>query len=314
MIVPNDRIIITGAAGLVGQNLILMMRERGFTNLVAIDKKKKNIEILRKLNPGLEIVEADLSIPGDWAKAFQGASALIQLHAQIGGEQYNEFKANNITATRHVLDACRTHNVMHIVHISSSVINSMAVDYYTETKQEQEKLVVISGIPFTVLRPTLMFGWFDRKHLGWLSRFMQKSPLFPVPGNGRYLRQPLYVRDFCAVIISCLNQPANNQIYNITGLENVDYIDIIYAIRRVLGAQAYILHIPYTLFWLLLRIYALVNRDPPFTTRQLEALVLPDKFEVIPWNTIFQVQSTPFLKAISETYSNPTYASIVLEF
>jgi len=31
-----------------------------------------------------------------------------------------------------------------------------------------------------------MFGWFDRKHLGWLSRFMKKVPVFPIPGHGHY--------------------------------------------------------------------------------------------------------------------------------
>jgi hypothetical protein len=47
-----------------------------------------------------------------------------------------------------------------------------------------------------------MFGWFDRKHLGWLSRFMKKVPVFPIPGHGRYMRQPLYGgRDFANIII-----------------------------------------------------------------------------------------------------------------
>ena len=41
-----------------------------------------------------------------------------------------------------------------------------------------------------------MFGWFDRKHLGWLARFMCRVPVFPIPGSGEYLRQPLYVGDF----------------------------------------------------------------------------------------------------------------------
>jgi nucleoside-diphosphate-sugar epimerase len=314
LISSNDKIVITGAAGLVGQNLILMLRERGFTNLVAIDKKKNNIDVLRHLNPNLHIIEADLAFPGSWSEAFGGAKALIQLHSQIGGKHYSEFEANNITATRHVLDACHVHGVSHIVHISSSVVNSLAIDYYTETKKEQERLVVAASIPFITLRPTLMFGWFDRKHLGWLSRFMQKSPLFPVPDDGHYLRQPLYVRDFCAIIISCLTRDADNSSYNITGLENVDYIDIIKTIKKTIGAKTYILHLPYTFFWWLLRLYAYVDHDPPFTTRQLEALIQPDKFEVLPWGTIFKVQPTPFLQAISEAFTHPTYSTIVLEF
>ena len=65
-------------------------------------------------------------------------------------------------------------------------------------------IVLASGLPCTVLRPTLMFGWFDRKHLGWLARFMRKVPVFPIPDEGRYLRQPLYVGDFCNTS-RCLN-------------------------------------------------------------------------------------------------------------
>ena len=83
-------------------------------------------------------------------------------------------------------------------------MESAADDFYTNSKKEQERAVKDSGIPCPILRPTLMFGWFDRKHLGWLSRFLQKVPVFPIPGNGRYMRQPLYVGDFCNVIISCI--------------------------------------------------------------------------------------------------------------
>jgi uncharacterized protein YbjT (DUF2867 family) len=52
------------------------------------------------------------------------------------------------------------------------------MDFYVRTKMDQEDLVVNSGVPCVVLRPTLMFGWFDRKHLGWLSRFMKRIPVF----------------------------------------------------------------------------------------------------------------------------------------
>ena len=67
------------------------------------------------------------------------------------------------------------------VPISSSVVESAADDYYTQTQKTQEKMVLDSGISCPVLRPTLMFGWFDRKHLGWLSRFMKKMPVWTSP-------------------------------------------------------------------------------------------------------------------------------------
>ena len=77
--------------------------------------------------------------------------------------------------------------------------------------------MIASGIPHCVLRPTLMFGWFDPKHLGWLSRFMEKMPIFPIPGHGKYMRQPLYNKDFCKVIVHCMETQPNGDIYDIVG-------------------------------------------------------------------------------------------------
>ena len=311
---PRGRLLVTGAAGLVGQNLIPRLKARGYTDIVAFDKHKSNTRILAELNPDVRVVEADLSRPGDWGEAFAGADALIMLHAQIGGLVEQEFTTNNITATEHVLAAARRAGVRYMVHVSSSVVNSAAVDFYTESKKAQERIALQSGIPAAVLRPTLMFGWFDRKHLGWLARFMARVPLFPVPGNGRYKRQPLYAGDFCNIIMACLDRQIAGRSFNVSGLETIDYIDLVRTLKSALGLTTPIVKIPYGLFWLLLKTYALVDRNPPFTTQQLKALVTPDMFEVIDWPGIFGVASTPLAQAFRETYKDPRYASVVLEF
>ncbi|MET0185233.1 MAG: NAD-dependent epimerase/dehydratase family protein, partial [Achromobacter sp.] len=204
--------------------------------------------------------------------------------------------------------------VPHTVHISSSVVESVAKDDYTNTKRAQEKIVLASGINTVVLRPTLMFGWFDRKHLGWLSRFMQRVPVFPIPGNGRYMRQPLYVGDFCSIIVSCIEKGISGQIYNISGREKVDYIDIIREIKRATNARAKIVKIPYGLFYALLKVWGTFDKNPPFTADQLQALVAHDEFEVIDWPTIFGVTATPFAQAIDQTMNDPEYGKVVLEF
>jgi nucleoside-diphosphate-sugar epimerase len=310
----NDKIVLAGAAGLVGQNLAVLLEERGYKNLVGIDKHPHNTRVLRELHPRMAVIEADLAKPGDWQDSLRGASALVMLQAQIGGESYDAFVANNVTSTERVLDACHQHGVVYLVHISSSVVNSRANDFYTETKKVQEKLVLASGIANVVLRPTLMFGWFDRKHLGWLSRFMRRSPVFPIPGSGRYARQPLYILDFCRIIQACLERRQAGEIHDVSGLEVVDYIDIIRAIRAAIGSRTPIVRIPYGLFWFLLKLYAVFDRDPPFTTRQLEALVIPETFPVIPWDEMFGIRATPFREAIQQTFADPRFADVTLEF
>jgi nucleoside-diphosphate-sugar epimerase len=309
----SRKIVITGAAGLVGQNLIPRLESKNLGDLVAIDKHPTNTETLRRLHPNLRVIHADLAEPGPWQDEFVGCTHLMNGHAQIGGIYPAEYVRNNITATERVLEAALRNNVRYVVNISSSVVNSMAVDDYTETKKAQEKLVLESGIKQVILRPTLMFGWFDRKHVGWLARFMQRTPVFPIPGNGRFLRQPLFVGDFCDIIASSLKHEITGA-YNITGHERIDYIDLIRAVKQATCSKTRIVHIPYRLFWLLLKINALWDKDPAFTAKQLEALVTPDVFEVIDWPSIFGVRSTPLQEAMDITFRDPTYSSIVLDF
>lgn len=307
------RVLITGGAGLVGQNLIPRFKERGFTDIVVIDKAAANAAILKEHHPDVDVIVADLAVDDGWQDKLAGLDALVNAHAQIGGLVPDEFVRNNITASERVIAAAKRHAVPYIVNISSSVVNSLAVDDYTETKKAQEALVLASGIPQIVLRPTLMFGWFDRKHVGWLARFMEKMPVFPIPGSGRYLRQPLYVGDFCNVIVAAVERRMTGA-YNITGQERIDYIDLVREMKRATQARARIVRIPYQMFALLLRVYGLFSKNPPFTEKQLKALSTPDVFEVIDWPKIFGVRATPLASAFDETFRHPVYSKIALQF
>lgn len=312
MLDKNAKLVLTGAAGLVGQNLIVELKAQGYTNLVAIDKHEYNLGILRQLHPDVVAIHADLAEPGQWENSFEGAACVVQLHAQITGKTTDLFTRNNIDATKLVLRAFKRHKVPYLVHISSSVVISVANDDYTNTKKVQEKLVVDSGVPYSALRPTLMFGWFDPKHLGWLSRFMAKTPVFPIPGDGKFMRQPLYERDFCRCIAWCIaNQPQGN-IYDVVGDTRIDYVDIIKTIKQAKNLHTLIVHIPIGFFAFLLRVYALFSRKPPFTADQLKALSAGDDFKGVDTKAIFGVQQTPFADAVKESYCDPRYSNIVL--
>jgi nucleoside-diphosphate-sugar epimerase len=310
----DDKIILTGGAGLVGQNLALLLEERGYRNLVVLDKHRANLEVCKRIHPGLAAEYADLAEHGEWERHFEHAAAVVMLQAQIGGLDAKAFTRNNLTSTRLVLNAIRHNNVPYLVHVSSSAVESAAHDSYARTKAEQERLVLESGVSCVVLRPTLMFGWFDRKHLGWLSRLMKKLPLFPVPSDGRYSRQPLYAGDLCNIIVSCLEQRVAGKVFNISGLEKIDYIDIMRAIRRATGVKTPLVCIPYPLFYALLALWAIFDRDPPFTVRQLQALAAHDRFEVIDWPAIFGVTPTPFAQALERTFGHPVHGKVELEF
>jgi hypothetical protein len=128
------------------------------------------------------------------------------------------------------------------------------------------------------------------------------------------MRQPMYVGDFCNIVISCIESRIHGQVFNITGLEKVDYIDIIRSIKRATKSRTLIVNIPYRLFYALLNIWSVFDSDPPFTADQLAALTARDEFEVIDWPSIFGIVPTPFHAAIEQTFTHPVYSKIALEF
>ena len=81
----DDKIVITGAAGLVGQNLVRRLVAQGYSRIVGIDKHPRNTPRLSALVPEIEVVEADLSQPGSWERHLEGADVLVLNQAQISG-------------------------------------------------------------------------------------------------------------------------------------------------------------------------------------------------------------------------------------
>lgn len=309
------QVFLPGGAGLVGLNLIALLRERHPDwPLTVVDKKRQAIEVGRRLFPEVAFICADLCDPDRraWAGLLKGCGACVMLQAEIGGTDPAAFERNNVRSTEAVLEQLRRHGVPRLVHVSSSVVRSVSHDRYTRTKRQQEQLVIERWPAAVVLRPTLMFGWFDAKHLGWLARFMQRLPVFPIPGSGRFIRQPLFVGDFCGVILSCLENPALRGCYDITGTEKVSYLHLMRQLSEAVGAHPWMVSLPVPLFGWLLQLWALVSRKPAFTKEQLQALTAGDEFELIDWPSLFSVTPTPLAEALRRTHQDPRFREVVI--
>jgi nucleoside-diphosphate-sugar epimerase len=126
------RIGITGAAGLVGQNLIPRLKTRGFTDIVAVDKHPTNTAILRRLHPDIQVIEANLAADNGWQDEFAACDVVVVSHAQIGGLDPDAFEQNNVVATKRLIEVVK--DSAYLVHLSSSVVESAAVDWYTTAR------------------------------------------------------------------------------------------------------------------------------------------------------------------------------------
>ncbi len=302
----KKRIVVAGGAGFVGQNLAPLLLEAGH-QVVAIDKNAANLALLARLNPGVETCAADLSEPGAWAGSLAGADAVVDLKAQIAAKDTAKFEQNNVRAQEQILDACRAHAVPHLVHLSTSAVLSVARDGYSDSKRHAEQRVHGSGVPHTILRPALMYGPFDVKHLGFIAGVMERTPLLPIPGSGRFLRQPLYVGDLCRVILRCLDTGPSGAAHNLIGHERIEFVDLLRRIARARGLRCRIVPVPLPLFAAALAAYAFVLRRPTVTNEQLAALVAGDDFPVDDWPRTFQVSYTSFDEGLRLTCTSPRF-------
>ena len=311
------KIFLPGGAGLVGINLIALIKS---TNpeweLVVVDKKLESIKIAKKLFPDVNFICEDLSITinQNWIKEIKDSDLCVMMQAEIGTKNKTLFELNNITTTTQILKFLKKYKIKRLIHISSSVVNSKNNDLYTNTKKRQEEIVLKEFPDSIVLRPTLMFGWFDRKHLGWLSNLMIKLPFFPIPSKGNFIRQPLFVVDFCAIIKSCIDDNSIKGTYNITGLEKIKYLDLMRILRKVKSAWTMFIFLPIPIFNFLLKFWAFLTNKPAFTSSQLEALTAGDQFEVIDWPKIFNVRPTKLEDALKITHNHPKYSKIKIPF
>ncbi len=293
--------MVTGAAGMVGQNLVPRLVARGH-KVIAIDKSGAALKVLGQRAPAADRHVADLAEEGSWGDLFSGADTVVDLKAQITSPDRALHIRNNSLATSRVLAACERHAVPYLIHLSSSVVVSRAADFYTETKRLGEEAVRASRTKHTILRPPLMFGPGDIKHLGLILRLMKVLPLIPLPGDGRFIRQPLYVGDLCAVIETCLDRPPDGGTFNIIGHDRIAFVDLLRQIRAITRSRCVFVPLPIALFRVVLGVQQLFRRTI-FTTEQLDALTAGDDFPVENWSEVFGVPFTPFQVAAPRVYS-----------
>jgi uncharacterized protein YbjT (DUF2867 family) len=234
------------------------------------------------------------------------------LHAHVTATTAEPYERNTVLATRRVLDRALDAGVGNVIHVSSMIVRSKVEDHYARTKKVQEQIVLDSGLRVCVLRPTLMYGWFDPKHLGWLARFMQRVPVFPVPGSGRFIRQPLYSMDLARVIERCIDDFPEGKTYEVVGAERIEYVELLKMIRAAMGLRRPFIHLPIPVFRAMLKTYALVSGTPPFTADQLTGLTAGDEFEGEDLKATFGVTPTPFAQGIRETLTDPRYSDMAI--
>ena len=307
----KKKVVVCGGGGFVGFNLIPFLKKE-YKEIVVIDKHENNTKYLQHLHKNITCVVSDLAeIDSQWADTFKGADSIIQVNAQISATSRDPFERNNILATENIIKVMKKHKLKYIVHVSSAAVDSVRLDDYAETKKIGQDRVTKSGITYSVLKPSFMFGLFDNKNVGWLINFMKKMPMFPIPGNGKYPRQPVFVEDFGQILTHLSLKKPKNKIYPING-EVITFIDMVKEIRRSRKLTSLLVFLPIWLFIFLMQVYNFILRKKDFTPDQVRSLSSGDIFEDFPWWDEFGIKKTSFKTGLKKIATSK-YKDVMLE-
>jgi len=222
------RVAVTGAAGFVAGFLIPRLLARG-DHVIALLRPSRDAGPLERA--GVEVRRADLEDPATLGAAFAGADRVVHLAG--------------MALTPVFLPFVREAGVAAGVFVSSAGVYTKLESRSAEAKRVGERTLEASGLPFTILRPSMIYGAPGDRNMARMLRWIQRWPLVPLPGGGRTLQQPVHVEDLAIVIERALAHAGpGGRAYDVGGPEAMTLAQVVRICARALGRPAMVLPLP----------------------------------------------------------------------
>lgn len=174
--------------------------------------------------------------------------------------------------TRVLVRAAVKAGVQRIVHISITNPSPDSDLPYFWGKAANEQTVIESGIPYAILRPTVLFGTEDIliNNIAWLLR---RFPIFAIPGNGQYCLQPVYVDDLASLAVD-VGYAQGNTIWDAVGPDIFTFEEMVRLIGQTLGLRRGLIHVPPKLALTTAQLLSLFVGDVMLTPEEVEGLMV----------------------------------------
>jgi len=284
-------ILVTGGTGFVGRHLIARLRKEGLP-VRAVVRDPSKAQGLKAI--GAEVVPGDIADISSLEAAATGVERVIHLVGIIQEGRGFTFRSVHVDGTKNVLAAAQKAGVRQFFFQSALGSRPNARSGYHKTKWEAEELVRKCGVPYTVLRPSLIYGPGDLFTIR-LSEMMRLSPVLPVIGSGRSKVQPIFIEDVSACIVKAVTSDAFlGREYEIGGPEQLTYEEVTRAIADAMGIKRPVLHLPMLFMRTMARVAEAALPKPPVTTDQLVMLLEDNVCDVKNIREFFGVEPVRF--------------------
>ena len=266
-------VLVTGASGLIGRRLVARLLRAGYT-VGAFVRSPGAVADLS--GDGLAVVSGTIEDRAAVERAVAGRDAVVHLAAAAGVVDEAVVHAVNVGGTDNVLGAARAMGTRRIVFTSTISAAREHMGPYGRSKLLAEEHVRAGGVPFVILRPSLVYGGGDVGLVASLARWLRAFPVMPVIGDGRIEIDPVHIDDLCSVIEACLvRDDVLGRTYDVLGPDRVTLDEFLRRLGDVLGVHRTLVHLPARPALLAARLLSAVMSHPPITVDNVLGLTSP---------------------------------------
>jgi uncharacterized protein YbjT (DUF2867 family) len=286
-------ILLTGGTGFIGRVLTRQLVETGNQVRILLQPSPRTPRL--PTGVPVEVAVTSLNDVQGLRAAMRGVETIYHLAGGEGQGGRGNLQAVDIDGTRALCEAAADARVGRLFYLSHLGSDRAAGFPVLKAKGIAEEYIRKSGVPYTILRGSILFGPGDEFTTG-LAMLLTSAPGFlPLPAKGETLLQPLWVEDLVTCLIWSLDNPETlDQTYDMGGSEYISLRQLTEKIMEVTGLHRLLVswpmqsmraltiimesifpRYPASIFWL---DYLAVNRTCPVDTIPRIFGLMPARF------------------------------------
>lgn len=290
-------VFLTGGTGFVGSQILRRLLKDGHQVRVLV-RTQGTCRISGA--PGtIEEVQGDILQPASLKDSMTGCNAVIHLVGIIYERGKQTFESIHHVGTRNLLNAALASGVQRFVQMSALGARPEDASPYHLTKFAAEEEVHKSGIAYTILRPSLIFGE-GSAFIQQMVQVMRAAPFVrPVPGTGEYRFRPVYIDDVVECFTRALDTPgATDCTIELVGSEELSLNEIAAEIAACIGVRKKAVHVPIAVMKMAAAAFSVLPIKPPITSVQIRMLEEGSTADPEPMMTVFGFRPTGFKEGL----------------
>lgn len=268
--IGTQRIFVTGGTGFVGSGVVKALAGSDLTLLVRSPEKQSG-------PADAALVQGDVTDPASLAGKLDGVDVVVHLVGIIEEEGGATFDSIIRQGTENVVAEAKRAGVKHFIHMSALGATDDPRYGYHSAKWRAEETVKSSGLPYTIFRPSVIFGP-DDGFINALAGVVRSFPVVPVVGAGQSRFQPVRLEDVADSFARAVKDPETTigQTYELGGARSYTYEEMLDVIAAKIGKKKPKVHVPVGLMRVVVNASGGLPRNlrPPVTSEQLKMLAL----------------------------------------